>query len=173
MPSPETNLPAGQAALTGSSREPWFAAGLRFTCTQCGNCCSGSSGSVYLSQADIARLAAHFEVAPGRFVRRYTHLVRGRRVLNDQASSSDCVFLRDNLCTVYEARPTQCRTYPWWLRNIRDPESWQAAAAFCEGIDHPTAPLIPATEILAQARLDQQNESAAIQTGRIDAAPER
>jgi Fe-S-cluster containining protein len=138
---------------------PWFAAGLRFKCTSCGSCCTGTSGSVDLSIADLERLARFLHLPIGGFVRRYTRLAKGRRILADAPASNDCIFLRDKTCTVYAARPTQCRTYPWWLTNIQDPESWQEAAAVCEGIDHPNAPLVPASEILAQARLDQENEA--------------
>ncbi|HEX5370751.1 MAG TPA: YkgJ family cysteine cluster protein [Dehalococcoidia bacterium] len=142
-----------------SSSQPWFAGGLRFKCTGCGQCCTGSSRSVYVSKTDIERLARFFDIPAGRLVRRYTRLSKGRRVLNDGPSGEACVFLKDNACTVYEGRPTQCRTYPWWLRNIQDRESWQEAAAFCEGIDHPSAAIVPAEEIFEQCRLDEENEA--------------
>lgn len=144
----------------GRLSEPqWFAAGLRFKCTGCGKCCTGASGSVYLSTADLERLAGFLHLPLGSFVRRYTRLIKGRRTLVNKPDSHDCVFLADKACTVYEARPTQCRTYPWWLRNIQDPESWQEAAQVCEGIDHPTAPVVLAADILDQCRLDQENEA--------------
>jgi Fe-S-cluster containining protein len=138
---------------------PWFAAGLRFKCTGCGKCCTGSSGSVYLSQSDLERLAAHFRQPVGAFVRRYTRLNHGRRALIDQPGAGDCVFLKGKACTVYDARPTQCRTYPWWFGNLRDPESWLEAAEVCEGIDHPAATLVPASEILEQAWVEADNDS--------------
>jgi Fe-S-cluster containining protein len=133
----------------------WFAGGLRFKCTSCGKCCTGTgaSGSVQLSQADLQRLAGFFKLPVGRFVRQYTRSIKGRRVLNDRPDSHDCVFLAGKTCTVYEARPTQCRTYPWWAANLQDRESWQAAAAFCEGIDHPDAVLVAEAEILEQRRI--------------------
>ncbi len=141
------------------SKEPWFAGGLRFHCTGCGKCCTGSSRSVYLSQLDLERLARFFEMPVGRFVRRYTRIVKGRRILIDAPSGRECVFLKDNACSVYAARPTQCRTYPWWLRNLQDEESWLEAAAFCEGIDHPAASVVPAEEIIEQCRIDAENEA--------------
>ena len=39
--------------------EPWFKDGLRFTCTGCGDCCSGAPGFVWVSEEDIERLANH------------------------------------------------------------------------------------------------------------------
>jgi uncharacterized protein len=152
-------MPANDPDTSALYASPWFANGLRFKCTECGKCCTGSSGSVYLSPADIIRLAAFFQIPAGRFVRRYTRIEKGHRVLIDSPGSTDCVFLRDKTCTVYEARPTQCRTYPWWLVNIQDPQSWQETAAVCEGIDHPTASLVPLAHIVEQVLLDQANES--------------
>jgi Fe-S-cluster containining protein len=144
----------------GSASQPWFEDGLRFKCTGCGKCCTGASGNVYLSQADIERLAAFLQLPAGRFVRDYTRLVKGRRALVNRSGSTDCIFLREKTCSVYEARPTQCRAYPWWLSNIHDPESWAEAAQVCEGIDHPEAPVIPASEILEWSRRDIDNESS-------------
>ncbi len=143
-----------------SPDEHWFAGGLRFRCTGCGKCCTGSSGSVYLSKPDLERLANFFRLPVGAFARKYTRVSKGRRVLVDGPASRDCVFLTAGTCGVYEARPTQCRTYPWWLSNIRDQESWEAAAEVCEGINHPSAPLISPTEIFEQSQMDRENESS-------------
>ena len=140
--------------------EHWFEAGLRFRCTSCGKCCTGSAGAVYLSKPDLERLANFFRLPVGAFARKYTRMSKGRRVLADRAASLDCVFLNAGTCTVYDARPTQCRTYPWWHGNIRDEESWVSAAEDCEGINHPRALLVSSTEILEQSQMDQENESS-------------
>jgi uncharacterized protein len=147
------------ADLSELSGEPWYEGGLRFKCTGCGACCTGSSGSVYLSSLDLERLASFLQLRPGTFARRYTRLIKGYRVLIDKPDSHDCIFLTDKTCSVYDARPTQCRTYPWWIGNIRDRQSWAEAAETCEGIDHPSAPLVPASEILQECLVDLENES--------------
>jgi Fe-S-cluster containining protein len=36
-----------------------------------------------------------------------------------------CAFLDGARCTVYEARPTQCRTFPFWKENLRRRGSWE------------------------------------------------
>jgi Fe-S-cluster containining protein len=112
----------------------WFGGGLRFKCTGCGACCTGASGRVY------------------------TRVIKGRRALIDQDGSHDCVFLANHACSVYEAQPTQCRTYPWWVMNLQDEESWEEAGKTCEGINHPDAPLILVAEILEQWRIDMTSE---------------
>ena len=36
-----------------------------------------------------------------------------------------CTFLtREGGCGVYEARPVQCRAYPFWPRVLKSPETW-------------------------------------------------
>jgi len=45
-----------------------------------------------------------------------------------------CRFLENKKCTIYQARPTQCRTWPFWpeLMNAR---SWaKEVAGFCPGV---------------------------------------
>jgi Fe-S-cluster containining protein len=47
----------------------------------------------------------------------------------------DCVMLDSKgHCMVYEARPLQCRTWPFWPSNLRSPSAWQAAGRRCPGI---------------------------------------
>jgi Fe-S-cluster containining protein len=47
----------------------------------------------------------------------------------------DCIFWRDGGCTVYDARPLQCSTYPFWEDNLRDAESWNRLEESCPGIN--------------------------------------
>lgn len=129
---------------------PWFDKGLRFKCTGCGGCCTGSPGYVYLSESDLERLAVHHQLTPQEFAKKYTRLVDGQYALLDRPTTYDCIFLQDKQCTVYEARPVQCRTFPWWIHNLRDEKDWEEAAKRCEGINHPEAPLIPSLHIQEQ-----------------------
>jgi len=130
--------------------EPWFDAGLKFKCTGCGKCCTGSPGYVFLSNADLERFAAHFQCSIEEFMQRYTRFVEGQYALLDRPETYDCIFLADKKCTVYEARPTQCRTFPWWVHHLREPKDWEEAAIRCEGINHPDAPVVPSLHIQEQ-----------------------
>jgi Fe-S-cluster containining protein len=129
----------------------WYEKGLRFKCTGCGKCCTGSSGYVFLSESDLDNLATHFSLSPQQFAKQYTRLVDGQYALLDRTGSDQCIFLQDNKCQVYDARPTQCRTFPWWIHNLKKPKDWIAAAKHCEGINHPEAPLVSAVEIETQS----------------------
>ena len=149
-----------------NEEEPWFEEGLRFKCTGCGKCCTGASASVNLSRSDLDRLAAFKRIPAGRFVRIYTRLAKGRRVLTNRPGSGDCVFLENNACSVYEARPIQCRTFPFWPEIVRDRESWEATSRLCEGIEHPAGTVIPMEEILELRRIERGNEAEMGRNGR-------
>jgi hypothetical protein len=83
-----------------------------FNCTRCGECCR-IPGQIHLTDEDIARLAAFLGLTEHDFIQRYTDLARDRRDLalkGDPAAT--CLFLKENDCAVYPARPQQCVDYP-------------------------------------------------------------
>ena len=128
----------------------WFKEGLRFQCTGCGKCCTGSPGYVFLSPSDLERLAIQSSLSIQEFADRYTQQVDDRIALIDRPNSDHCIFLINNQCSVYGARPEQCRTFPWWTQFLRDQKSWEEAAKRCEGINHPDAPVVPFVKIEEQ-----------------------
>jgi Fe-S-cluster containining protein len=80
-------------------------------CSACANCCRSSV--VPVSEAEIADIALHLDTTPEEVARMYTVADPDEphsRIL--QSSSEGCVFLNDNLCMIYEARPKTCRDFP-------------------------------------------------------------
>lgn len=122
--------------------KPWIQEGLRFKCTECGACCTGEGGYVFLAQSDIERLAKHFNLSETSFKQKYTRLVERGYALLDKKGSTDCIFLEEGKCTLYQARPTQCKTFPWWPNLLNSQKSWEDASLSCEGINHENAPLV-------------------------------
>jgi Fe-S-cluster containining protein len=88
-------------------------------CASCGGrCCTGESGNIFVRPDEIRALAELLEMDEAEF--RSTYLVKKgykfsikERLVGD---SHDCVFYDRGIggCSVYAARPTQCRTFPFW-----------------------------------------------------------
>ena len=121
--------------------QPWYADGLRFACTQCGNCCTGPPGYVWCSEAEAKAIARALGIGVQDFLDRDTRLLDGRRSLCEEKTpyGYDCVFLRRDAtgkagCAVYAVRPAQCRTWPFWPENLAGADGWRQAARRCPGI---------------------------------------
>jgi uncharacterized protein len=142
--------------MDGPGRE-WFDAGggggLRFSCTMCGNCCTGPEGFVLFTPDESAAIARRLGVSIEVFVRDYTKDSPAGRSLREVPSrfGLDCVFLDRTtmpgkaLCSIYEDRPAQCRTWPFWSSNLWSKAHWERAKRICPGMDR--GALIPPERI--------------------------
>ncbi len=102
----------------------FYTAGLCFEYQGSGNCCRsrGEYCYVWLDQRDRERLAARLGLSLEQFTRDYCDRTDEHFHLKEVAH--DCRFLQNNRCTVYEARPTQCRTWPFWP-SLMNRARWQ------------------------------------------------
>jgi len=141
---------AKAAKTSPPASEPWYADGLRFRCTQCGDCCTGAEGYVWVNQQEVEELAEAVGMKPETFERRFVKRVGIRRSLKERANG-DCVLLdkETRKCTAYEVRPRQCRTWPFWNSNLRSREAWDEAAEACPGCNKGS--LVPLEQIVEQA----------------------
>ncbi len=117
------------------TEKPWYHKGLRFQCSQCGDCCTGAPGYVWVNKEEITRLAQEVGIPDiETFREKYVRKVGVRESLREYGNG-DCVFFDTEArkCTVYEARPRQCRTWPFWDSNLRDPEAWERTCEVCPG----------------------------------------
>lgn len=131
--------------------QPWYQDGLRFTCTRCGNCCTGEPGYVWVNDADIAAIAEFrgetVEEVTGVYTKKAT---RGLSLL--EKANGDCVFYdRKQGCTIYPVRPPQCRTWPFWESNVATPDAWQNTCDVCPGSGQ--GELISAEEIVSRLKV--------------------
>lgn len=115
----------------------WYEEGLRFQCTQCGNCCRnhGDYTYVYLTEVELEEMPAFLGLTRSEFLRRYGTKEPGSfwSLRMDQPA---CPFLsEDGRCQVYEVRPKQCRTWPFWEENLVE-EVWKGPVKdCCPGLD--------------------------------------
>jgi Fe-S-cluster containining protein len=99
---------------------------IRFSCAKCGNCCK--VGFVYLNKNDMIKLAGKLKLPLKEFKKKHTSMVLWLgRVM--KYGKEGCVFLKGNVCSVYDARPEQCATYPYWKKL-----DINRAKEYCSGI---------------------------------------
>ena len=55
----------------GEKQKPWYSEGLRFECTQCGACCSGEPGYVWVDEAEIAAMADEMNMSVESFEHKF------------------------------------------------------------------------------------------------------
>jgi Fe-S-cluster containining protein len=72
------------------------------------------------------------------FITKYCRWVtdtQGNKVLSlKEKNNYDCIFW-DQGCTVYESRPLQCVSFPFWESIVSSKEAWNMASTGCPGIN--------------------------------------
>jgi Fe-S-cluster containining protein len=118
---------------------PFYAQGLRFSCARCSECCRIDPGFVFLRKNDMEMLVSALRMTYTEFIQRYcrwTPNAGGREQLSlREKANYDCIFW-SNGCAIYEARPLQCRAYPFWPSMLASRDAWEAAR--CAGMGRGT-----------------------------------
>lgn len=105
-------------------------------CKECkGRCCTGESGYIWVTHCEILTLSKRINITKDEFITKYLSKIGYRYTLNEVRYESGfrCIFFDTDLrrCSIYENRPKQCRTFPFWNHfksNTREVE------AECPGI---------------------------------------
>ncbi|MBW2977936.1 YkgJ family cysteine cluster protein [Candidatus Woesearchaeota archaeon] len=84
----------------------------KFKCQQCALCCKGSQ--IILYPFDIMSLCKELNIKTSEFLKKYAYLQLDKNnilrcVLKNKPI---CMFNKENKCSVYEARPVRCKTFP-------------------------------------------------------------
>ena len=87
--------------------EPWYAGGLAFRCTQCGNCCTGAPGFVWVTPEEIQAIADFRGETYGDVLIHRTRPVGVDRSLTEHANGD---------CTFFDGQTRRCTIYPVWPR---------------------------------------------------------
>jgi hypothetical protein len=116
----------------------WYRSGLHFECEQCGGCCGGFPGYVWVTPDELAQISEFLKISSEQFQARYLTKVRQRMSLIEK-ENYDCIFLNRNgdtiRCQIYPVRPRQCRTWPFWRANLASPDTWNEQHSRCKGIN--------------------------------------
>ena len=123
------------------TKDKWYSDGLTFECQGCGNCCSGpEEGYVWINKREIEAMAAQLQITAKEFKDTYCRRVALKYSLKEKSPSHDCLFLEKRPeggmgCELYQVRPLQCRTWPFWKTNLANKRSWDEAAEDCPGMN--------------------------------------
>jgi Fe-S-cluster containining protein len=102
-----------------------------------------------VTESEIVALAAKVGLSLDSFGRAYLRRIGSRFSLVEKGNH-DCIFWREGTgCSVYEARPEQCRTFPFWPELIASREGWESVD-WCQGKDQGRVYERPEIEALAR-----------------------
>ena len=120
---------------------PWYEDGLDFSCTGCGKCCK-VDGDVWLAPEEVLQITQHLGLNitefRGNFIKAEVLPTDGNEEESWMCLKRDegaCIFLGEgNMCKIYEHRPIQCQTYPFWPSLLSDPEAWSDEAVLPDDV---------------------------------------
>jgi uncharacterized protein len=104
------------AIVQQATQEVWD----RIDCRDCANCCK--TRHPLFSRTDVARIAAFLGVTVEELRARYLEV--DHEAAKYTTRQLPCPFLQDNLCSIYDVRPSVCAGYPHLHRNFRN-RLWQ------------------------------------------------
>jgi len=140
-------------SLKPMKSKPFFSDGLRFECTECGECCTGDPGTIYINDREVTALAKFLGRSEEDLIEHdMKPMGDGHTIL--ERENGDCYYLKDGRCSVHPVRPTQCRTYPFWVENLRSEKAWKSTCKECPGIGQ--GKLWSEEEILEQVHRDME-----------------
>lgn len=118
-------------------KNSWYKKGIQFECQSSGRCCTsrGEYGYVYLTKSDRQNMAKTLNLGLTEFTLKYCTRYDESTYYLKAKNRETCVFLENNKCSVYEGRPTQCRTWPFWPENMNAKVWKKEIATFCPGIN--------------------------------------
>lgn len=116
-------------------KEPWWKkSGIRFECQGSGHCCVSRDnyGFVYLTLKDRINIAKTLGLSTSKFTKSMCSKTDG--IYHLKSDLGPCIFLKNKKCSIYNVRPTQCKTWPFWP-EVMSPKTWsKEVSSFCPGV---------------------------------------
>ncbi|MDU7070418.1 YkgJ family cysteine cluster protein [Campylobacter ureolyticus] len=83
-----------------------------------GKCCTGESGYIWINENEIKDLAKYLNLSLDEFKFKYLEKFGVRYSIKESIYKNGykCTFFDEKKlnCSIYEHRPKQCRTFPFW-----------------------------------------------------------
>lgn len=125
-----------------------------FKCQDCGDCCRHEPGFVLILDKEIRRISKFLKIPSTQFLQDYCYPFGQIEISIDgkidktkfkqiyslkEKDNFDCIFWEKKNeknscgCNIYNVRPLQCRSYPFWLSSFNDKESFNQNIKRCRG----------------------------------------
>lgn len=89
-----------------------------------------------LSEEEAGKIAEFLGLTEIEFLEKFVEVPENENTFHLKSHpNGDCIFLADDRCSIYPARPLQCRTFPFWPENLKSRYRWQITATVCPGIN--------------------------------------
>lgn len=127
---------ASRAMSSANSRLSWWSNGLKFSCIGCGRCCRGEPGAIYFTEQEEALICCSLNITKEKFEKEYVTHRWGHPSIGER-QNGECLFYDPTTarCAIYQARPSQCRTWPFWDDILESPGEWRRASKRCPGMN--------------------------------------
>ena len=97
-------------------------------CKECGGrCCTGESGYIWVNPLEIQKIANFLNMTQEEFKNSFLIKVGYKYSIKEKKFEDGyaCIFFdtKNRNCSIYDVRPTQCRTFPFWeffKNNIKE-----------------------------------------------------
>ncbi len=91
----------------------------QLACNTCaGRCCTGESGYIYVTKDEVYKISQLLKLDAVVFVKKYLFKKGYKYSIKEikNGESYECIFYDRELngCKIYNARPNQCITFPFW-----------------------------------------------------------
>jgi len=106
---------------------------LRFECQPGCTACCDQEGMVYLTEDDLKKAAKFVGMTARAFEKKYVYRTKNSLRLR-KPPEKQCPFLKSHGCSIHPAKPTQCRTFPFWPELVENRLAWQGTKRYCPGI---------------------------------------
>ena len=89
-------------------------------CEECGGkCCTGESGYIWVTPIEMQKIANLLKISVDELKNNFLIKVGYKFSIKEKELDKNnyaCWFFDEKTfrCTIYEARPNQCRTFPFW-----------------------------------------------------------
>jgi len=86
-------------------------------CEECGGrCCKGESGYIWVNPLEMQKIANFLNISVDEFKKFYLIKVDYKFSIKEKPYEDGvaCVFFDNGRCAIYDVRPNQCKTFPFW-----------------------------------------------------------